>query len=295
VKGLLDWVLAQRTRLIIVAIVAAPLLPVIAAALIAVETARRGATRGSLAGAGVLAGLVVLAVLSRTDKLLFASIGMICALSGIAMGGLIRRAGNLVLAFQAAVLICFAVVLLISVLGIDARLLLEPAIQQLVAMLPEGTPPADVEFVRERSPAVLLATIVFSQAIGALLLGFWWVSLAAGQRRFGQEFRQIRLGRLVGAVATALLALGLVFEAPVVQNLTPLALLGFLLQGIAVLHAWAHLKKWRPAAMAPLYLVLLTPLNVLVVLPISMLGLVDCWFDLRALLLRKHESTEKWK
>ena len=107
--------------------------------------------------------------------------------------------------------------------------------------------------------------------------------LAAGQRRFGQEFRRLALGRSLGIFATALIALGLVFDSNLVQNLTPLALFGFLLQGVAVLHAWAHAKRWHPGLLAPLYLLLLLPpLNVLVVLPLSMVGLVDQWFDLRA-------------
>jgi len=130
---------------------------------------------------------------------------------------------------------------------------------------------------------VLLASAVFLQLVGTLLLGYWWSLLALGQRRFGQEFRRLALGRLLGSVATALIVLGLVFDWELVQNLLPLALLGFLLQGLAVSHAWAHAKGWHPGLMAPLYLLLvMPPLNVLVVLPLSVLGLVDQWFDLRA-------------
>jgi len=283
VKAFVDWVLARRLRLVIVATVAAPLLPAVAAALIALQTARRNATWGTVCGAGVTVGLVLLALLSRTDAPLFAAIGVICALTGVAVGGLIRRAGNLVLAFQAAVLACWVVVSLIGVLGIDARPFFAPAIEELVALLPTDTPPEQVTFLQQRSATVLLATAVFSQVIGALLLGFWWTLVAAGQRRFGHEFRQLKLGRVLGAIATALVALGLVFDAALVQNLTPLALLGFLVQGVAVLHAWTHAKRWHPASMGLLYLLLLMPgLNVLIVLPVSMLGLVDCWFDLRA-------------
>ncbi len=282
-KVFVDWLLARRTRLIIVSVVAAPLLSVLAAALIALETARRGAISGAASGAGMVGGLALLAVLSRTDVTLFAAVGVVCAVTGFAIGGLIRWAGNLVLAFQAAVLLCLAVVLLIGVIGIDARPFFEPAIAELVALLPSDTPPEQVTFVQQRTAAILLASAVFLQVVGALLLGSWWVLLAAGQQRFGHEFRQLRLGRLLGAGATVSIMLGLVFDAPVVQNLTLLAMLSFLLQGVAVLHAWAHAKHWHPALLAGLYLLLLMPgLNVLIVLPISMMGLVDQWFDLRA-------------
>ena len=46
VKTLTDWLLAQRQRLVIVAIVTAPLLPMVTAALLALETTRRGAPQG---------------------------------------------------------------------------------------------------------------------------------------------------------------------------------------------------------------------------------------------------------
>jgi hypothetical protein len=288
-KAFVDWVLSKRLRLVVLAVAGAPLsLPVVSAALLALETARRGIVAGALAGIATILGLVLLGLLLRTqsqetEPALFASLGLVCAGSGVGIGALIRRAGHLVLAYQAAMLICFVAVGAVTVAGLDVRHYFEPAIRELVALVSNELPPEQVAFIEERSVTVLLATIVFSQVIGALLLGYWWALLAAGQRRFGQEFRRLALGRSLGIFATALIALGLVFDSNLVQNLTPLALFGFLLQGVAVLHAWAHAKRWHPGLLAPLYLLLLLPpLNVLVVLPLSMVGLVDQWFDLRA-------------
>src|SRR5262249_30190334 len=143
--------------------------------------------------------------------------------------------------------------------------------------------PQEIDYIEQRSVAVFLATAVFTQTVGALLLGYWWSLLAAGQRRFAEEFRWLRLGRSLGAVSTLVIGLALVFDWELVQNLWPLALLGFLLQGVAVLHAWGHARGWNPSLMAPLYVLLvLPPFNVLAVLPISIVGFVDSWFDLRA-------------
>jgi hypothetical protein len=282
VKVFVDWVSARRTRLIIVAIVTAPLLSIFAAALIALETVRRGALSGVLCGAAVIGGLVLLALLARTEPWVFAALGAVCTLTGIASGELIRRAGNLMLAFQAAVLICLVVVVLIGLTAIDARSVFEPWVKEIVALLPPETPPQDVALVEQRLPTVLLSAGVFLQVVCALLLGFWWALLAAGERRFGAEFRELKLGRVLGSIATVSIVLGLVFDAVVVQNLTLLAMFCFLLQGIAVLHAWAHVKRWHPALLAPLYLLLLMPgPNVLIVPALGMMGLVDQWFDLR--------------
>ena len=279
----MDWVLAQRLRTIVIAVVAAPLLSVVSAALIALETARRGVTSGTVCGLGAIVGLLLLAFLARTDAAWFGVVGLVCAGTGVGIGALIRRAGNLMLAYQAAVLISLVAVGAVGLLGLNVRALFEPAISEMVALLQANQmPPEAVAFIERRSPSLLFAVYVFSQLIGSLLLGYWWSSLAAGQRRFGHEFRRLALGRLMGTVATALLVLGLVFGWELVQNLMLLALLGFLVQGASVVHAWAHAKRWHPALLAPLYVLLLTPFNVIVVVPLGIVGLVDNWFDLRA-------------
>jgi hypothetical protein len=286
VKAFVDWVLAQRVRPIVLAVVAAPLLAVVSAALIALETVRRDFTGGVICGIGTLAGLLAISAIAGADIGVFAWIGLICAVSGVGLGLLIRRAGNLVLAYQTAVLVAMIVVAAVGVLGLDVHTFFEPAVQDLVTVLQANeTPPEEVTFVEERGAAILFATAVFSQLVGALLLAYWWSLIAARQRRFGQEFRRLALGRVLGAIATLVIVLGLASGVELVQNLVPLAVFAFLLQGIAVVHAWAHARRWPPGLVAPLYVLLLMPaVNVLVGLPLSVVGVVDNWFDLRALM-----------
>jgi hypothetical protein len=189
-------------------------------------------------------------------------------------------------------LIAMVAVAAIELLGVDVRSFFAPSVQEVVALLRTNeAPPEEIVFIEEWGPALALASAVFSQAVGALFLAYWWSLIAARQRRFGQEFRRLALGRILGVIATAVIvlglatALGLVSRVELVQNLLPLALLGFLLQGVAVVHAWAHARRWPPGLVAPLYVLLLMPaVNVLVVLPLSLVGVVDNWFDLRALM-----------
>jgi hypothetical protein len=283
VKAFVDWLLTQRQRLVIVAVVAAPLLPIVSAALIALETARRGVLPGAVSAVAALAGLCLLALLSRTDLAMFATIGVLTMGSGVAVGVLLRRAGNLVLAFQTAVLACFVLVTAIGVFGPDPQQLFAPVLREFEVVLraPDYTE-ADVAEVTAQLALLMPAVTVFSWLVGALLLGYWWWTLAAGERRFAAEFRQLKLGRWLGAAATVVVALGLVFSAPLVQNLTPRAWLAFLFQGLAVVHAWAYARRWHPGLMVLLYLLLmLPPLTVLVMLPLSIVGLVDNWLNLR--------------
>src|SRR5690606_33794063 len=106
----------------------------------------------------------------------------------------------------------------------------------------------------------------------------------SGEPRFGKEFRRLELGRLLGMTASVIVTLSLVTEAALVQNLSSLALFSFLFQGLAVMHAWAHARRWHPAYIAPVYVALATPTPLIVaaVLGLSAVGLIDNWFNLRA-------------
>jgi hypothetical protein len=211
-----------------------------------------------------------------------ATLGLVTFFSGVVVGALLQQSGNLGLAFQGTVLLSFTLVCALSLFGPDPRSLFEPVIAELSEVLrASGAPPEQVAAV-EGWGGILLAAAVFSQLIGPLLLAYWWLCIASGRKRFGVEFRLLKLGRVLGVLATAVIVLRLAFDAPLVQNLTALALLAFVFQGLAVLHAWANAKRWHPGVLAPVYVLLITPFVVLVIFGLTVVGLVDNWFDLRA-------------
>lgn len=285
-KLLVDWLLAQRLRLIVAAVVAAPLLPLVSAALIALDTARRGGAQGAMSAAGALAGLLLIATIARADVALVAAIGGVSMVGGVFVGQLLRRTRNLVFAFQLVVLACFAAVVVWASIGPDPAVVFGPLLREFEAVM--QTPDysrQDVADVTARLAQMLPGVTLFSSLVGALLLGHWWWTLAEGESRFGSEFRQLRLGRWLGAAATVLVALGfagsgLVFGSALVQNLTPLAWLAFAVQGFAVVHALANARKWHPGVLVLLYL-LTAMLTVLALLAIAFLGLLDVWLNFR--------------
>jgi hypothetical protein len=281
-RAFVDWVLARRYRLILLAIMTVPVLPCVTAALTSLDTLRRGPMQG-FAGALIgVAGIVILALVSGAHPALFAVIALVTFLSGAGIGVLLK-AGSLTFAFQAVVLACFIVAGAASLFATKALELLEPGIDQLVEFLrANDAPPDQIALIEGSGVMVVLVGAVFSQLMGALFLAYWWVTVAAGERRFGAEFRALKLGRLLGVLATTVVALGLVFDTALVQNLSALALLAFVFQGLAVLHAWADAKRWHPGLVAPVYVLLVTPVRVLVIFALSAVGLLDNWFDLRA-------------
>lgn len=285
-KPFVDWLLAQRLRLILVAVVAAPLLPLVSAALMTLDTARNGSRQGALSAAAALVGLLVIAALGRADVALVGAIGGVSMFGGVFVGELLRKTRSLVFTFQLVVLACFALVLAWVAVGPDPGVVFGPLLREFEAVM--QTPDysqQDVADVTARVARMLPGVTLFSSLVGALLLGHWWWTLAEGESRFGREFRELTLGRWLGVAATLLVVLGfagsgLVFGSALVQNLTPLAWLSFAVQGFAVIHAAAYARKWHSAALVLLY-VMTAMLTVLALLGIAFLGLLDVWLNFR--------------
>jgi hypothetical protein len=283
-KSVVDWVLAHRYRLILLATVLAPapLLQVLSAALIALETARSGVALGLVAAAICTGGVVLLSLVAGTSAPVIGAVAASVFVSGVVLGAMLRAGGGIRLAFQGTILLSVVAVLAISFVGPGPTALLAPILDRMAEVLQErGATPAQMQAFRQAEPVSLglFAAAAMTQLLGALFLAEWWRGLAEGNSRFGFEFRDLKLGLVLGFPATILVVIGLVLQAPVVQNLTPLALFAFLFQGLSVMHAWAYAKHWHPMYLVPVYVLLVSPFVILI---LSGVGLVDNWFDLRA-------------
>jgi hypothetical protein len=173
----------------------------------------------------------------------------------------------------------------VVVFGPSSADLFAPAAEYLIDMLESASAPqAQLDLVRGLQPIMLGLTAAgaFVQLVAAMLLGYWWLALARDEIGFGVEFRALKLGRVLGVPGMVLVAVGFFWDAPWIQNLTPIAMCAFLFQGAAVMHAWAHAKKWHPGFIWPVYLVLVTPAIWVSVFGLSAVGLLDNVFELRA-------------
>ena len=284
-KVFAQWVLERRYRLVLLAVATAPILPVVAAALLTFETIQRGGVQGGYSALAGAAGIIVLGSIAGADIEFLALIGSLTLFAGVALGTLVRLADSLVLAFQGSLLLCVVGVIVASLIWPDPGVLFGESIERWVEIFRAGGASNEqLAALRglDRFFFGISAAGVFSQLVTALLLGSWWNSLSGAAGRFGADFRALKLGRVLGIPATLLMASSLVLDTPLVQNLFPLALFGFCFQGLAVSHAWARAKRWHPAVLGITYALLITPLTGLVILAIGSVGLLDNWFDLRA-------------
>lgn len=280
-QAFVDWVLARRHRSLMLTVLLTPVPPA-AAALITVETVLRGPAQGVVNAVAALIAAALIEHFAEGQPGALTRLTLVSFAFAVGAGVLLQQMRSLTLAFQGLVLFCFLGAALLSFGSGPGGWLFGPVLEQLQELLRQsGANEAQLELVRAQSVPLLLA-VLFAQVVGGLFLAYWWISLAAKEPRFGAEFRRLALGKVLGLVASAVVTVGLVFDASLIQNLSSLALIGFLFQGFAVLHAWAHAKRWHAAFVAPVYVLLVTPLMVAVVLALSAVGLIDNWFNLRA-------------
>lgn len=276
------WLLQRRYRLVVIAVGVAPLVPFVAAALMALETIRRGAYQGLVAAAVSATGVLAIGALVGREVYFFGVAGIFL---GTGLGAIMGATHSLMLVFQSSLLLCVAGLLTALVVWPDPRALIGPHLETVLQVFREnGAAPEQIAALNGLADIFfgLAAAVVFANLVVAVLLGYWWACLADTPGSPGGDFRALKLGRILGVPATLLMGASLFVDMSLVQNLFPLVLFGFCFQGLAVTHAWAHAKRWNPALLLVMYLLLVSPLTVLIVFALGSMGLVDNWMNLRA-------------
>lgn len=287
-KGFVQWLLVRRYRPVILAaaFAPAPLISFASTALMTLETLYRGGQQGLTSALAATGGVLILAWVWGADLGNFGLVGGATLLAGVGLGVLLRWAGTLALAFQGVVLLCAAGAVLAAVVWPEPGAMITSIVDQGVEWLRStGAGEQQILAVTEGWARLFVGFLtlgIFLQLMVPLLLGSWWAALMNPEPRFGPQFRELRLGRFLGIPATLVMAVSLVLEGAVIQNLFPLVLFAFWFQGIAVVHAWGKARQWNPAVVAAMYILLLPPFTGLTVLALASVGLVDNWIDLRA-------------
>jgi hypothetical protein len=276
-------VLSQRYWLVLAAIVFSPL-PAVAPALMVLDTLHRGARDGLLTALAASAALALLAVVTGGQWREVAVVGGTTMLTGALIGALLRWGGLLVLAFQGAVLATALIAAAVTVFGPEHEVLARLLAERITDFVwGNAAPPEQAALIESFGPLLpgMTFAAAFLQSVGALFLGYWAFGLARAEPYFGPEFRALRLGRVLGIPAIIVVGIAFVAETPLVQNLAPIALFAFLFQGVAVVHAWVHARRWNAAWLWPVYILFVTPWAVIPFGGLSVIGLVDNIFALR--------------
>jgi hypothetical protein len=245
----------------------------------------RGPRPGVLVAGGASALLVVAMLLLGRPV----PVGLIYATwvlgPPLVLAVLLQRNESLTLCLQVAVLGSAMMVLLLHALLGDPEQFWAPFVRELAQEMERRGLPMDLEadglvetLARTLWGWVTMLTMLL--AMCALFLARWWQSRPAAPGRFGAEFRQLRLGVVLGGAAAVAIGASLFSDSPLVDDLARLFLGALMIVGLAAAHR-AKVEGRVPAAVLWVIYVLLVLVAPLMVAALAGWGFVDNWLRSR--------------
>lgn len=127
----------------------------------------------------------------------------------------------------------------------------------------------------------------------SLLLARYWQALLYNPGGFGQEFRQLRFGKVAANVALVVTVFAITTANEMALNLFFIAIVLMMFQGLSVIHNLVAKCKLSPSLLIGVYVIMLFTLQsgAIGLLLVSIIGLLDNWLNLRFRLCAKKRKT----
>jgi len=273
----------------VLAILALPLPPlsILSAAVVALVTLRRGMREGLLILGLSGFACAALALLLFSHALPVVGFVLLMWLPVWLLGGLLRVNRSLGATLAAALLFGLLALggqYLQSQDPVDAwRELLQPFIASVVdaQLIDAGISQQLLETMAGWMPGSIAAGFVL-QSMAALITARWWQSVLYNPGGFREEFQQLRLPSALAWITLLVLVMNwFTQEVGLPTYLTMLLLVGWLLQGLSLVHALRRRLGASLAWLVALYVLMLFAMPY-VVGALALAGFADSWIDFRA-------------
>jgi len=236
----------------------------------------------------ILAGIVSVAaasvILPLPEPATWTLIGIVAIVfSAAVLATVWRRTGSANLCFQVAVLVtALALVIVHLVLPDPSAVWVERLTELMQSMAEAGLRvQGDVKTLVQVWAQTMwgaLAAMTLAAILGSLFLGRWWSTLLERPGEFGAEYRQLRLGRVLGIGVTVLFVLALSLDSPMIDSLAWVGLAGLSFQGLAAAHRGKAAGRLNQGWLAAIYVLLLMPLSTsITVFVLAVWGFTDNW------------------
>lgn len=142
------------------------------------------------------------------------------------------------------------------------------------------------QLLQELRPVASVMTGVTAQALSAsliacLMLGRWWQAVLYNPGGFGDEFRQIRMGKGLTLGALLLVAAAALLHTQLLYlDLAVVLLLPFAVQALAVVHTLVRQKQAHDGWLVALYVLIVLNFGHMALL-LGVVGALDNWFEFR--------------
>jgi hypothetical protein len=238
--------------------------------------------RGPRAGAMIAAGATALLALAIWSIGRPVPVGLVYAgwVLGppLALAWVLKRSGSLALCLQIAVLAGLLMLVVLHVTLGDPTQFWLPVVRQLAGeMESHGLALGDslIEALA-RSLWGWVTVLTLLLGMGAVFLARWWQRLALEAGSFGAEFRQIRLGRVLGSLAAVAVIVSFVTDQALADDLARFLVSALALVGVAAAHRIRHERSANTAWLWAVYLLLVFASPVAVP-ALAGIGFVDNW------------------
>lgn len=201
----------------------------------------------------------------------------------VALAALLKRTGSMNLCVQIGVLVAVAAVLAIHAALEDPGGFWLPLVHDAVVTVVD----TGIDTESERSAiAHMLARTMWGAScamslalvLGALFLGRWWQSLLSAPGAFGYEYRQLRLGAVLGTSLTVVFGLLLWSNSTVLASIAWVGLPALAFQGLAAAHRSKASGSLNRGWLAAIYVLLIVPLsNWATICALAVWGFIDNW------------------
>lgn len=236
-----------------------------------------------LAGtAAAAATWVLLSVPADVQWVAVAAVALIFA--PVLFSQLLKRTGSLNLCFQLAVVSLSLVVVAIHVVLPDPAAVWVPLLREVIESM--GSAGLQIAADTDVVVAVLartmwgaLAALALATVLGSLFLGCWWQTLLDSPGTFGSEYRRLRLGTVLGLLATGLLAGAFATDSALIASLAWVAFVALFFQGLAAAHRSRAGGRLNRGWLAAIYILLVVPLptSSITAVALAIWGLADNW------------------
>jgi hypothetical protein len=199
----------------------------------------------------------------------------------LALAVLLRSSASLALCLQVAVLGGAAMVVLLHATLGDPERFWAPFVRDLAQEMQRRGLALDLEddglvetLARTLWGWVTVLTMLL--AMCALFLARWWQTRVDPAGRFGTEFQQLRLGKVLGAAAAVAIAASFLSERPLVDDLARLFMGALMVVGLAAAHRFKAEGRLNGAWLWAIYVLLVLAAPVMVA-ALAGWGFVDNW------------------
>jgi hypothetical protein len=204
----------------------------------------------------------------------------------LALAVLLGRTGSLGLCLQVAVLAGMVMVALLHLTLGDPEQFWAPIVRDLADEMQRRGLPMDVAqdglvetLARTLWGWVTVLTVLL--AMCALFLARWWQARPEQPGRFGAEFQQLRLGKVLGVASALAIGASLLTERPLVDDLGRLFMGALMVVGLAAAHRFKAEGRLNAGWLWAIYALLVVVAPVMVA-ALAGWGFVDNWLRSQA-------------